>query len=429
MLTFGLLLLSLTHAVEWYSSRNLGDQIKSQLIAKGCFRGSYGLKEDLSLFNCVAEGIDSKPFADLSENARLCVVEMRYRERVLEKINSRTNEVVILHQDQDEVILTNADASVDLYPSLCSSRSEFEGAAWNVIVVPIQPMAPTVDNLETGAGAPNPKIQNLISQTSESNLMSVINRLSSYNTRLSTTTDAVNAVNWAADQYRSYGFSVTLQNFRSGYCPNIVATKPGTSGSVVVIGAHIDSRSTNINNATARAPGADDNGSGMAANLELARLLFTTKLNFQHTIVLAAFCGEEQGLYGSQFMANDYKSKNTNIIGMYNTDMIGYRCGASSTLTFDSRGVDTGLTNTCKAIVPDYLSGFPIGNNSGCCSDNESFQNAGYKTVSFFECPGTTVANPNYHSANDLPSTINSAQLAYFSKAMFACALTQAVPL
>jgi len=256
--------------------------------------------------------------------------------------------------------------------------------------------------------------------------MSIINKLSSYNTRLSTAPDATQAVNWAADQYRSYGFTVSLQPFRSGYCSNIVATKTGTANSVVVIGSHIDSRGPNINNASAPAPGADDNGSGMAASLELARLIFNSKYNFQSTIVLAAFCGEEQGLYGSQFMAQDYKSKNTNIIGMYNADMIGYRCGSSSTLTFDSRGVDTGLTNECKAIVPDYLSGYPIGNNSGCCSDNQSFQNQGYRTVSFFECPGTTVANPNYHSATDLPSTINSPQLAYFSKALYACALTQA---
>jgi len=221
---------------------------------------------------------------------------------------------------------------------------------------------------------------------------------------------------------------VSLQPFRSGYCSNIIATKAGTSNSIVLIGTHIDCRSTSLTNTTQRAPGADDNGSGMAANLELARLIQQTKINLTSTLVLAAFCGEEQGLYGSQFMANDYKTKNANIIGMYNADMIGYRCGTSSTLTFDSRGVNTALTNTCKAVVPDYLSGFPIGTNSGCCSDNQSFENAGYPTVSFFECPGANVDNPNYHRSTDLPNTIDYAQLVYVSKALYACALTQARP-
>jgi len=296
-------------------------------------------------------------------------------------------------------------------------------------VVPIQPVSPvpSVDKIETGA--PNAKIKEILDKTNENQLMSYIQQLSNYHTRLSTSPDSIDAVNWAANHYRNYGFSVTLQPFRSGYCSNIIATKTGSQNSVVVIGAHIDSRSTNINNATQRAPGADDNGSGSAALLELARLIHETKITFTSTLVLAAFCGEEQGLYGSQFMANDYKSKGTNIIGMYNADMIGYRCGSSSTLTFDSRGVDTALTNQCKATVPDYLSGYPIGNNSGCCSDNQSFQNNGYPTVSFFECPGTTVVNPNYHNGNDLPSTINSAQLTYFSRALYACALTQARPL
>jgi len=333
-----------------------------------------------------------------------------------------------LLEEDDNLIIGSTDPTTDLYPSICSSRSEFEGAAWNVVVVPVKPMAPP-QPVKSEDSAPNAQIQSLLNQVSQSSLTSFVNTLANYNTRLSTSTDAVQAVDWAATQLRNYGLTVTLQPFRTGYCSNIIAVKQGTANSLVLIGAHIDSRSTSLTNTSLRAPGADDNGSGAAANLELARLLQATKINLTSTLVLALFCGEEQGLYGSQFMANDYKNKNTNIIGMYNADMIGYRCGSSPTLTFDSRGVNTNLTNTCRAVVPDYLNTYPIGTNSGCCSDNQSFENAGYPSVSFFECPGTTVDNPNYHRSTDLPNTLDYVQLTYFSKALYACALTQARPI
>jgi hypothetical protein len=84
---------------------------------------------------------------------------------------------------------------------------------------------------------------------------------------------------------------------------------------------HLDSRCTNVEDFTSDAPGADDDASGVAAVLELARL-FATK-QFPGTIIFAAVDGEEQGLYGSTFMAQQMAAASNDVQGMFSNDIIG----------------------------------------------------------------------------------------------------------
>ncbi|HKK42292.1 MAG TPA: M20/M25/M40 family metallo-hydrolase [Bacteroidales bacterium] len=117
---------------------------------------------------------------------------------------------------------------------------------------------------------------------------------------------------------------------------NVVATIKGTDPSddrIIVVSAHLDSRATIDDDSTSCAPGADDDGSGVAAVLELTRVL--SKEKFPATIVLMAVSGEEQGLYGSQHMATKAKDENWNIIAMLNNDMIG-NSRSSGTLLDDN---------------------------------------------------------------------------------------------
>ncbi len=117
---------------------------------------------------------------------------------------------------------------------------------------------------------------------------------------------------------------------------NVVATIKGTDPAddrIIVVSAHLDSRAAIDNDSTSRAPGADDDGSGVAAVLELTRIL--SKEKFPVTIVLMAVSGEEQGLYGSQHVASRAKEENWNIIAMLNNDMIG-NSRSSGTLLSDN---------------------------------------------------------------------------------------------
>jgi Zn-dependent M28 family amino/carboxypeptidase len=88
-----------------------------------------------------------------------------------------------------------------------------------------------------------------------------------------------------------------------------------------VVTGHYDSRVTDVLNFTDDAPGADDDASGVATVLELIRVLSTR--HSEATIVLAAVAGEEQGLYGSDHMAQVLKAAGADVQGMFSNDIVG----------------------------------------------------------------------------------------------------------
>jgi Zn-dependent M28 family amino/carboxypeptidase len=90
---------------------------------------------------------------------------------------------------------------------------------------------------------------------------------------------------------------------------------------VYVVTGHYDSRVTDVMNFTDDAPGADDDGSGVATVLELARLFATRPT--EATIVFGAVAGEEQGLYGSAHMAAQLKAAGTDVQAAFSNDIVG----------------------------------------------------------------------------------------------------------
>ncbi len=95
---------------------------------------------------------------------------------------------------------------------------------------------------------------------------------------------------------------------------------PATDRYVLITG-HIDSRVTDIMNSTAAAPGADDDGSGVAAVIEAARVL--SRYKFHANVVYAALSGEEQGLYGGKILAAHARKAGWKIEADLNNDIIG----------------------------------------------------------------------------------------------------------
>jgi hypothetical protein len=109
---------------------------------------------------------------------------------------------------------------------------------------------------------------------------------------------------------------------------NVVAIQRGTSDPdrVVIITGHIDSRVTDVMNATADAPGANDDGSGTAAVIEAARVL--SRHRFAGTIVYAALSGEEQGLVGGRILADYARARGWRVEANLNNDIVGNSCGS-----------------------------------------------------------------------------------------------------
>ncbi|MBV9847608.1 MAG: M20/M25/M40 family metallo-hydrolase [Kutzneria sp.] len=104
---------------------------------------------------------------------------------------------------------------------------------------------------------------------------------------------------------------------------NAVATLRGSTAPerVYVVSGHYDSRVSDVMNATSDAPGADDDASGVAVVLELARVFASRRP--EATIVFAAVAGEEQGLYGAAHMAQQFTAAGTDVQAMFTNDIVG----------------------------------------------------------------------------------------------------------
>jgi hypothetical protein len=190
---------------------------------------------------------------------------------------------------------------------------------------------------------PEAKVADIARGVDQARMRATVEKLVSFGTRhtLSSQTDSKRgigaAVRWAEAEMRAMGLE-TLQTCdtvsgkprvpNSTKVCNAVAIQRGTErpNDVVIITGHIDSRVTDVMNATADAPGANDDGSGTAAVIEAARVLSRHK--FPGTIVFAALSGEEQGLLGGKILADYAKAQGWNVIANLNNDIIGNSCGS-----------------------------------------------------------------------------------------------------
>jgi len=196
--------------------------------------------------------------------------------------------------------------------------------------------------------SPDAKLRAIIAPVSQAQLRHTIESLVSFGTRhtLSSQTDPKRgigaALNWAEGEFgrtsAACGNCLTVtrasETFSGDRLPaptkitDVFAIQRGTErpNDVVIIQGHIDSRVTDAMNATADAPGANDDGSGVAAVMEAARVL--SKHKFPGTIVYAALMGEEQGLYGGKTLANYAKAQGWNVVTVLNNDIIGNSCSS-----------------------------------------------------------------------------------------------------
>jgi hypothetical protein len=195
-----------------------------------------------------------------------------------------------------------------------------------------------------GAAPPSPdsKLRAIVAPVSADRMKATVEKLVSFGTRhtLSSQTDPKRgigaALDWTQGQFRSFGLPTErpCDTFTGDRIPkptrvcDIVAIQRGTErpNDVVIITGHIDSRVTDPLNADAFEPGANDDGSGVAALMEAARVL--SKHKFPGTIVYAALSGEEQGLYGGKVIAAYAKAQGWNVIADLNNDIIGNSCGS-----------------------------------------------------------------------------------------------------
>lgn len=201
----------------------------------------------------------------------------------------------------------------------------------------------------------DPEIKKMIAEIKAENLENTVKKLVSFGTRhtLSDTKSKTRGIGaaqqWVKSEFEKYvaesngRLTATIDYFtikadgrriaQDSQLGNVMATLKGTDPNddrVLIISGHLDSRVTDVMDAKSDAPGANDDGSGVAAMMELAKIM--SKRSFPYTIIFVAVTGEEQGLYGARHLAELAKKENWNIIAMLNNDMIGNSLSSGTNL-------------------------------------------------------------------------------------------------
>lgn len=162
-------------------------------------------------------------------------------------------------------------------------------------------------------------------------LRATVEHLASYETRNTTTEGHKIAVAWLADELRKIpGVEVEIMKYtlpKSRRVPEpmeaheLIATIKGKTDRIVMMGGHIDSINMTNPEMTGKAPGANDDASGVACAVELCKAMAGQK--WENTIKLVAFSGEEQGLLGSAALAQRAKDEGWQLEAVLSNDMIG----------------------------------------------------------------------------------------------------------
>jgi hypothetical protein len=221
----------------------------------------------------------------------------------------------------------------------------------------------------------NQEVARIVSEINASNIERTIRKLVSFGTRNTLSAQDKPARGIGAARDWLYGeflrasevsggrMTVEKQSFeqqpgkypriaRATPLTNIVATlrgtQPASANRIYVVSGHYDSMCTSPTDAECDAPGANDDASGTAAVLEMARVM--AKYEFDATIIFMAVAGEEQGLVGSGYFAEQAKQKKLDIEAMFTNDIVGNTLGGNNvrdrrTLRVFSEGVPSAETN------------------------------------------------------------------------------------
>jgi len=242
------------------------------------------------------------------------------------------------------------------------------------------------------------------------------------------------------ERLRSSGCDILRQpfTFRGNTYHNIITeiqgSEPETNG-MLIVGAHYDS--------CEGTPGADDNASGVAGLLELARL--TKEKPLRRTVRYVAYCLEEPPAYmthhmGSYVHAESLHNEGAKVFGMISLEMLGYYCDEKGTQYYPSslfkpfypnRGnfiafvgnfSSRNFSNSVKSAFTS-VSSFPVESLNGFSiipgvdfSDHRNYWKFGYPA--FMITDTSFYRNPNYHDSGDLPDTLDYGRLATLTKAL-----------
>ena len=285
-----------------------------------------------------------------------------------------------------------------------------------------------------------PSTQSILEGVSTEKLKQYLNSLSNFHTRHSKSPLLNDAGDWIMNELRGFGYRDTFyHSFKSTIdneeleLRNIVCKKKGIDEKLIMVCAHYDCIMECKEDSVSRAPGANDNGSGVSAIIEMARVLANE--NLRHSIQFVFFSGEEQGLLGSKSYAKYIKENGMDLYRLVNLDMIGYPFFAPNTVIIE-RDNNTNvkhnqvIENDTESIefgemMRDMTSavGLQFHLDSIYDSDYEPFEAKGYVVIGAYDGSADSINNPHYHSSSDIPENIDWDYLTSVTKLVLATVL------
>ena len=255
------------------------------------------------------------------------------------------------------------------------------------------------------------EVNNLLAELDPDDFMDDVMHLASFDNRHSVTSGYADASQWAFEQFGAIGYATKLQviSVDGELSRNVIAEKTGTGTDrqVVLVVAHLDSINLfGASHETNIAPGADDNASGSAGVLQIARVFHD--VDTKHDLRLILFGGEEQGLFGStQYVASLSEEERARISAVVNMDMIGTLNTSDQTVLIEGPDSSTGreLIDAIGSAFATYTDLEIQTSTMPFASDHVPFIDAGIPAVLTIE--GADSANQNAHTINDTVDTIN----------------------
>ncbi|CAE6467953.1 unnamed protein product [Rhizoctonia solani] len=349
---------------------------------------------------------------------------------------------VLMNNEESEVasILysTNTGALVSLPPSLLHELDKMLPQYINPTMLPTTPLPLMKEKTKPSAKYLkkvlenlrfNPDIAGITSSISLDKMQDNIRWLTGEDpkspiiSRHSFSPGARVAADWIQAKFEAAGAKCKQKPFLEGFAPNVVCRFKGTddTNGLVILSGHYGKGSFG----SVRAPGGDDDGSGVTHVLAIAQTISDHKISFNTNVELVAFAGEEQGLLGSRAYAAELRQVDANITLMIQADMLAYRdpseplqLGLPQYIGLPEAGYL--VANVSKIYAPELT----VGLSAACCSDHQSFHEQGFPATQVFERAGPII-DPMYHNSGDLSerSGYDLGQVRSIAKVTFATLL------
>lgn len=251
-------------------------------------------------------------------------------------------------------------------------------------------------------------VNSQLPQLNQANIAQFISDLSQFTNRYYTTSAGVQAADWIATRWQSLANDKTWIKVsrisHSGYPQRSVLleiTGSEKPDEIVVLGGHLDSINSGGTSETTRAPGADDDASGIATLSEIIRVISSAGLRPKRTIRFYGYAAEEVGLRGSKDIATAAASSAQNIIAAMQLDMTNFK-GSAEDIVLMTDYTNANLNGYLQKLISTYQPALRHSTDV-CgygCSDHASWHNAGFAASMPFEARFAG-SNKKIHTSND----------------------------